>query len=89
MILPADKDGVTCVVSREDYVKEDNRQLSDPATYKVLNHDVTNKVKKSVEELLVGIKKDNVVDQNPLFKLASHLTRSGLTLFSAESAQAK
>ena len=64
MILPTDKGDGTCVVSREDYVKEGNRQLSDPSTYKILNHDIINKVKKSVEELLVGMKKDNVIDQN-------------------------
>ena len=64
VILSADKCGGTGVVSREDYVKESNRQLSNPSTYKVLNHDITNKVKKSVEELLVGMKKDNVIDQN-------------------------
>ena len=64
MILPADKGGGTCVVSRKDYDKEGKRPLSDPATDKVLNHDITNKVKKSVEELLVGMKKDNVIDQN-------------------------
>ena len=62
--MPADKGGGTYVVSRKDYDKEGNRQLSDPATYKVLNHYITNEVKKSPEELLVGMKKDNVIDQN-------------------------
>ena len=64
VILPAKKSGGTYVVSREDYVKEGNRQLSEPLTYKILNHDITNKVEKSVEELLVGMKKNNVIDLN-------------------------
>ena len=63
VILLADKGGGTCVVSREDHVKEANQQLSDPSMYKVLNNDITNKIKRSVEELLVGMKKDNVINQ--------------------------
>ena len=47
LIMPADKGCGTCVVSREDYGMEGNRQLSHLLTHKVLNHDITNKVKKS------------------------------------------
>ena len=35
VMLPADKGGGICVVSREDNDKEGNRQMSDSATYEV------------------------------------------------------
>ena len=45
IIMPADKGGGTCVLSRDDYIAEADRQLSDTNTYQILNGDVTTRSK--------------------------------------------
>ena len=66
IILRADKGGVTCVLSREDYITKANQQLKDTNTYKHLKHDTTNHIKTTVQKLLIEMKKDNIRD-NELF----------------------
>jgi len=62
VIMPADKGGGTCTQSRNDYIAEANRQFRDPLTYKPLNRDITNKLNKCVENIVMGMKRDNVND---------------------------
>ena len=56
MVLTADKGVVVVIVDQQDYINKANVLLQDTNTYKVLNKDPTNSLKKQTETLLRDIK---------------------------------
>ena len=75
MILPADKGKCLVVMDRKDYISKMEEKLKDETTYKRIEKDPTEEIRKSLQEQLEKIKTEGQIDQRTFFHLSPTKTR--------------
>ena len=69
MILPADKGKCLVVMDRKDYLSKMEEKLKDETTYRPIEKDPTNEIKKALTDQLDKIKEEKQIDQRTYYKL--------------------
>ena len=69
MVLPADKGKCLVVMDREEYIRKMEEKLKDETTYKRIERDPTNEIKKALASQLEKIKGEKQIDQRTYYRL--------------------
>ena len=64
VIKPADKGAAVVIMNRLDYLREGYRQLSDPAFYRPMETDLTDKHSTDIRFFIEGLYQDGEIEEN-------------------------